>query len=229
MMLTDITEEVFDLALTPDTATQYQFSNWVHRGQGKNLVEAYANHCNCEVGTPFIRMDNAVVETLPKKYITLDAGYKQGHARYYCDWPELVKNLTEYYEDATIVQVGTEESPLIEGTLDLRGKTNVNELAAIIKNSCLHVGIDSFPMHVAAWNSVPVVAIFGSSYANSTGPYTKKEAEKKQKFILLESENRLGCDKACYKSTCKVNKNMPCVNEIDSYEIFQACVALLKE
>ena len=37
MMQVDVTEKVFDLALTPDIATQYVFSNWTRRGQGRLL------------------------------------------------------------------------------------------------------------------------------------------------------------------------------------------------
>jgi ADP-heptose:LPS heptosyltransferase/intein/homing endonuclease len=227
MMMTDITEEVFDLALTPDVATQYQFSNWVRRGQGRNLVEEYANYCRCDVGTPFIEKDKKILDKLPESYITIHAGYKQGHARHYSDWQEVVNNLKDYFEDVEIVQLGEKDDPKLEGVIDLRGETSVHEMAAILEKSALHTGIDSFPMHLASWHDVPVVAIFGSSHGKSTGPYQKEGGQ--NKFILLEAENRLGCSKACYKDVCRVNKEMPCLSEIDPYEIFQSCVALLKE
>jgi ADP-heptose:LPS heptosyltransferase/glycosyltransferase involved in cell wall biosynthesis len=227
MMMVDITEEVFDLALTPDVVTQYQFSNYIRRGQGRNLVEEYANYCQCEVGDSFIEKDKKILDKLPESYITIHAGYQQGHARHYSDWQEVVNNLKDYFEDIEIVQLGEKDDPKLNGVIDLRGETSIHEMAAILEKSALHTGVDSFPMHLACWHNVPVVAIFGSSYAHSTGPYQKEGS--KNKFILLEAENRLGCSKACYKDACRVNKSMSCLSEIDPYEIFQSCVALLKE
>jgi len=226
MIMTEATEEVFDLALTPDVATQYNFSNWVRRGQGRNLAEEYANHCGCKVGNYSIKIDVSLVPS-GKEYITIHAGSGEGQwsARKYVDWPEVLSNLSAFYEDITVVQVGAADDMKLEGVLDLRGKTDVHQLAGLIKNAKLHLGIDSFPMHLAAGFDVPVVALFGSSYANSTGPYYKDKEN--SRFILLETENRMGCQKACYKNECKVNKEQSCLNNIDPHEVFQSVTAIL--
>ncbi len=60
-----------------------------------------------------------------------------------------------------IVNLGTPQSFAVRCTLDLRGKTTLHQLAAVIKRCDLFVGIDSFPMHAAQAMGTPVVALFG--------------------------------------------------------------------
>jgi len=71
----------------------------------------------------------------------------------------------------------------------------------------------------------PVVALFGSSHAASTGPWVKDKL--KSKIILLEAEAKLGCSKACYKYQCKKNKELPCINEIDPKQVLLSCCSIL--
>jgi ADP-heptose:LPS heptosyltransferase len=129
-----------------------------------------------------------------------------------------------------IVQVGEEDEPkLDEVDLDLRGKTNYQQLARVIKNSMLHLSPDTFTMHLAVAMNVPTVALFGCSIATSTGPWVKDKS--KAKYILLQSERKSGCvSKPCYKNRCAKSQqgNGP-IAEIDPAEIFNSCVTLLKE
>jgi ADP-heptose:LPS heptosyltransferase/glycosyltransferase involved in cell wall biosynthesis len=226
MITTELTEEVFDLVFTPDTATQYQFSNWVRRGQGRLLAEEFANHCHCELGEYSIKVDNSH-EQFPNDYITFHpgSGKDEWEARNYVEWQEIINNLKDLYPSLTIVQVGSSNEPLYEGAEDWRGKTTVHQLASLIKNSDLHLSIDTFTMHLAAAFNKPLVSLFGSSHAKSTGPWVKDKAN--SKFILMEAEKKMGCNKACYKHQCKVNKDLPCINEIDPAEVVEACSAML--
>lgn len=45
--------------------------------------------------------------------------------------------------------------------LDLRSKTTIHQLYAILKKAALYVGIDSLPMHLAVAADIPIVAVFG--------------------------------------------------------------------
>lgn len=236
MMNVDLLEEVFDLALTPNISTQLMLSNWVRRGQGRLLAEEFANHCNCELGEYFIKKDYSVVSNFDCMnsdiYMTFNPGSGEGQweARKYLEWEEVLFNLKNLYPNLKIVQVGQKgqsERSFKQVDVDLRDCTTVNQLAAIIEKSCFHLSIDTFTMHLAAAFGVPTVALFGSSHAKSTGPWVKDK--EKAKYILLEAENKMKCKKACYKYTCQKNKDSPCINEIDSFEVFQACYKLLKQ
>jgi lipopolysaccharide heptosyltransferase II len=54
--------------------------------------------------------------------------------------------------------------------LDLTMKTNLLQLAAALSRAALFVGVDSGVMHVAAALGVPVVALFGPTDPQATGP-----------------------------------------------------------
>jgi ADP-heptose:LPS heptosyltransferase/glycosyltransferase involved in cell wall biosynthesis len=240
----DLLEEVFDLALTPNMATQYTFSNWVRRGHGRLLAEEFANYCQVELGDYFIEKDYSLMPLVstvqedpnkeasrPLTYATFHPGSGKGQweARDYRDWDEVLVNLKDIFPELKIVQVGMAEEPLSKFTdVDLRGKTTYQQLAAVTEKAVLHVGIDSFNMHLAAALNTPLVAIFGCSYASSTGPWVKDK--EKAKFALIQSERLSGCkNKACYKNRCKDNPHDGAapINEIDPREIFQSCAKVL--
>jgi ADP-heptose:LPS heptosyltransferase len=71
--------------------------------------------------------------------------------------------------------------------IDLCGKTNLKELAAILSKSKGAIGADTGPMHLAAVLNVASVFIFGNSDVNETSPYIGKFSilinEKKHKDI----------------------------------------------
>ena len=230
MMNVDVTEGVFDLVLTPDVATQYMFSNWVRRGQGRVLAEEYANYCQTTLGEYFIKTEDVL--GLPDFYVSFHPGSGEGQweARNYVDWKEVLLNLKAQYPDLKIVQVGGEDEPEFSDVdVDLRGKTSVHELAAVIKNSKLHLSIDTFTTHLAAGFDTPIVALYGCSYANSTGPWVPPAKQKTSKIILLESERKsCGCTKACYKNKPLVPMDYATINEINPKTVFQACQAILQ-
>jgi ADP-heptose:LPS heptosyltransferase/glycosyltransferase involved in cell wall biosynthesis len=230
MIQVDLLEEVFDLALTPNIPTQFTFSNWIRRGQGRFLAEEFANHCQCELGEYHIEAEKYELPKTEYGYITLHPGSGKGQweARKYVEWEETVQKLSNLYPDLRIIQVGSSDEPLVKGVWeDLRGKTNVHQLVDVIKNSKLHLSIDTFTMHIAASFDVPVVALFGSSHAMSTGPWVKDR--NKSKIYMLEADKKMGCSKACYKYTCKVNKDLPCINEIDPRMVVEACARIIDE
>jgi ADP-heptose:LPS heptosyltransferase/glycosyltransferase involved in cell wall biosynthesis len=228
MIQTDLLEDVFDLALMPNMATQFTFSNYVRRGQGRLLAEEFANYCQCELGEYHIKKDHTIIESLPDGYVTLHAGSGKGQweARKYIEWEEVVKNLRSLYPDMKIVQVGSGDEPLVNGVdVDMRGKTTIHQLASVILVSRLHLSIDTFTMHLAAALKTPVVSLFGSSHAMSSGPWVKDR--KKSKIYLLEASQKLGCNKACYKYQCKKNREMPCINEIDPRMVVEAVARIV--
>ncbi len=55
--------------------------------------------------------------------------------------------------------------------LNLAGKFNLKELATLISEASLFVGVDSAPMHMAAALNIPVIALFGPSDPVIWGPW----------------------------------------------------------
>ena len=113
--------------------------------------------------------------------IGMNPGATYGLAK--CWYPErfgeLGKRLFEKWK-ATLLLFGKEEERPIakeilqhlkEGGIDLIGKTNLLQLAALLERCQLIVTNDTGTMHVATAVGTPVVALFGSTDPSTTGPW----------------------------------------------------------
>jgi heptosyltransferase-2 len=60
--------------------------------------------------------------------------------------------------------------------MDIAGITSLRELGCIIKDCHLLITNDSGPMHIAAAVGTPLVALFGSTDPEATGPYGSPES-----------------------------------------------------
>lgn len=218
MMDIEMCEALFDEVYTPNIGVQMTFSNWIHRGRGRTLALEFANHCNVELEQPKILLKDPGI-VLPERYVVLHPGSGKGQweARNYFYWQDVVDNLVK--NGITVVQVGSDDEPQYQKTMDLRGKTKgCGELAHVIANAQVVVGIDSVSMHMAAGFGVRHVAIFGSSYPGSTGPTLPDD--RKHLSCLLETPSRYTCDRACYKYQCSVDRDYPCINGVDPASVF---------
>lgn len=102
--------------------------------------------------------------TLPYAVIHAGAGNPEK------EWPwvnfcRLAKQLIESKKIENIILVGTTEEKkrsgemLLEGIIDLRGQTDLDELAYLLKYAVFFIGNDSGPAHLAAAQSVRIVLI----------------------------------------------------------------------
>jgi lipopolysaccharide heptosyltransferase I len=94
-------------------------------------------------------------------------------------WPPekfaaLVEPLRQQYGLASIIAGGAGDAKLaarIPGALDLTGKTNLRQLVALLERADLVIGNDTGPMHIAAALDRPIVALYGPTNPDYTGPY----------------------------------------------------------
>jgi ADP-heptose:LPS heptosyltransferase/glycosyltransferase involved in cell wall biosynthesis len=217
-------EDIFDLVFTPNLAIQLVTSNWVKKGTGRKLADEIAYQCGVDLGDYSVYLEE--VSDLPEEYIVLNPGSGKGQweARNYTGWQDIINNVSRRL-NMKIVQVGLGDDPLYDGTIDFRGKTkNYNQLAYVVKKAKLVLGIDTCTMHFAAALGTPSVSLFGSSYAKSTGPSCIKAGT-----ICLEPQCRRTCKKACYKYQCSVDRDYPCINDINPRMIVDACAEVLGE
>ena len=66
-----------------------------------------------------------------------------------------------------VVLVGADNRPAFNADLDLRGKTTIAQIAALLGEVDLMVGVDSFPIHAAQAMKTPVVGLFGITTARN--------------------------------------------------------------
>lgn len=100
--------------------------------------------------------------------------------------------------------------------LNLAGKTSLRELAAIISECDLLVTNDSGPMHVGYAVGTPIVAIFGSTSPEHTGPIGKND-------ITIKKD--VECS-PCFKRECQKN-NLKCMDLITADEVFESIKKLV--
>jgi ADP-heptose:LPS heptosyltransferase len=62
--------------------------------------------------------------------------------------------------------LGSLSDPILEGSIDLRGATDIMTSIAILYRCCAFIGVDSFLLHCAKIIGIPVAAFFGHSDPN---------------------------------------------------------------
>jgi heptosyltransferase-1 len=90
------------------------------------------------------------------------------------------------------------------------GRLKLSEAVALLQRSDLYVGVDSGPMHIAAFTDTPVVAIFGPTDPAKVGPYCAGH-------IILRNES-LEC-LTCRKRSCE---EMKCMTGVTAEMVFEA-------
>ena len=148
-----------------------------------HLVEQYSLVTGAKINKPFIETSYYPVPF--DKYIVVENGGQEVKSRIYSMWTDIVADIKDYLdaENIKIVQVGAADSEQMAGVFDLRGRTTTKQLAYIIKNSLLHCSTNDFLLDVASHFDVPVVGMYGNTYANVAKPYWGNVDKK----IIIES------------------------------------------
>lgn len=105
-------------------------------------------------------------------------------------------------------------SRMTTGSVNLEGMTSLRDLAALFRRVPVVVTTDSGPMHLAAAVKTPVVAIFGPTSPERTGPYGEGH-------VVLQK--KIACS-PCFLKNCE---KMQCMKEISVDEVFQAVKEIL--
>ncbi|MFH1655377.1 MAG: lipopolysaccharide heptosyltransferase II [Candidatus Omnitrophota bacterium] len=92
----------------------------------------------------------------------------------------------------------------------LAGKTTLKQLGVLMKESDLVISADSGPMHIAAAVGTNLIALFGPTSPEITGPIGKGRIE----IICTD----VGCEIPCYKASCD---DYRCMEEISVEDVFQ--------
>lgn len=162
---------------------------------------------------------------LPASYITVAPGVIYGPAK---QWPighfkEVVKALIT--KGQKVVVIGTkEDSPLGEALCDvdptqvynLCGKTNLNQLIAVLALSDLLISNDSGTMHVMAALQKPQIALFGSTSTTWTGPVNQKATIFDLKYDCSP----------CFARECKFG-HYDCLTQIKPQQVWEQALTIL--
>ena len=144
------------------------------------------------------------------------------------NWPlhhiaELCEELSG--RDIRVVITGVEKDLKQAGTLmnmvknakllNACAKTNINQLACLIKKCNIYISFDSAPLHIACAVGTPFIALFGPTDPRRHLPPAKDG-------IVIRKD--LPCS-PCYRSKCKTKR---CMELIGPQEVLEAIDKLLK-
>ncbi|MBI3323818.1 MAG: lipopolysaccharide heptosyltransferase II [Candidatus Omnitrophica bacterium] len=141
------------------------------------------------------------------------------------NFARLADALAERY-GAKVLFVGSgEDLPLIRGILArmksrpavAAGRTTFRELGALLERTSLLISNDSGPLHMGLAVGVPVVALFGPTDPNLSGP---KEASN-----VVTLFGSIGCPVPCYRLNCPANL---CMEQITVEQVLEAAGKFLK-
>ena len=137
----------------------------------------------------------------------------------------LICKIKENYPNIKTVQIGTGRSPLIpEIDIDLRGKTNFDEVKVVLKNSILHIDGECGMVHLKHYLNGQSVVLFGQ---------TSIELKGYDNNINLKSN---ACPHWCewivndWQNHCiRGFKEPPCMKELKPDYVFEQIQPLLNE
>jgi hypothetical protein len=134
-----------------------------------HLLNRYALSCGVLIDKPTV--NEAYYPLAVDKYIVFQTSGK-GNSRQYDYWTKVFSHIREYTTDYKIIHVGIESDQSVSAVdMDLRGKTSLPQLAYLIKNASLYLGIDSLSAHFAGHFNTKIVAMYPYCYAQNCKPF----------------------------------------------------------
>ena len=171
--------------------------------------------------------ENLKLKTQNSKLVLLQPGARWKNKR----WPakyfaELVRSLAEKFPDVRYAILGDKgDQPLGEMILqaapercvNLCGATSLPEMMEWVRRCDLMVTNDTGPMHVAAALGKPLLALFGPTAPERTGPYGQLE-----NVLRLD----LACS-PCLSSRCSIETTDACLRALPPALVFERVLKLL--
>ncbi|MFH1996408.1 MAG: lipopolysaccharide heptosyltransferase II [Candidatus Omnitrophota bacterium] len=122
--------------------------------------------------------------------------------------------LTGAKKDARLA--GEIRSLMKSALVDTSGETSLGQLGALMRRSALVVANDTGPMHIAVAVKAKVIALFGPTSPDITGPYGTGDYR-----VVSRNEE---CSVPCYKKGCGEYR---CMNAISVRDVMRAAESLL--
>jgi len=178
-----------------------------------HLLETYALSTGSKIGKPFILKKFFPVKF--DKYITLQNSSGMP-AKCYDYFQEVVNFLLPILNNhgIGIVQIGGKEDHPIQGCENLQGATNIHQTAYILNNSILHLGNDSFAIHMANSFNVKTVGLYSITLPEIAGPYYNKE----NSICIYPDEE---------KPSFNPNESPKRINKIKPEQVVDSCLKLI--
>jgi hypothetical protein len=178
-----------------------------------HLLETYALATGSKIKKPFI-----IKKYFPmpfEKYITIQNSSGMS-GKCYDYFQDVIDALIEKFEKNGyhIIQIGSKEDRPLRNTIGMQGQTSINQTAFILNNSKLHIGNDSFAIHMCSAFDIPLIGLYSITSPEIAGPFWKN----KNQICLTPDE---------WSPSFNPNENPKEVNKIKIETIIDAINKLL--
>jgi hypothetical protein len=116
-----------------------------------------------------------------------------------------------------VVQVGSSGDPDFPGAEDMRGRTSLRELAAILAQGRIFIGLEGFLMHLARAVGTPAVILYGGFISPAQSGYPEN----------INLFTQLPCSPCGYPNYCEYERE--CMRKITPETVADAAVRLLEK
>jgi hypothetical protein len=148
-----------------------------------HLIEEYAKSLGVKIGKPVL-VDH-YYPTLHDKYITIHTDDKIDSKNYEY-FPQVINLLKPFLlqNGYKIYQIGGPQDPKLSNVDGSFLNLTYKQSCFLIKNSKLHIGIDSLPIHIASTFDIPIIALYSHIYPSNAYPYWST----KENVCILEAD-----------------------------------------
>ncbi len=115
----------------------------------------------------------------------------------------------------------------LEASFNTCGKTSLNDLVEIIRNSRLVLGNETSAIHIAAILNIPSVCISGGGHFGRFIPYSHGYPLTNPSAIIHKM-SCYGCSWICNQSH-KKNEPVPCIHNVKEYDVLAECMRIIKK
>jgi ADP-heptose:LPS heptosyltransferase len=139
-------------------------------------------------------------------------GLSAAFAMHNREWyPQRFQELcAELRTDVRVVQIGSANDVRLEGAIDLRGKTNLRQTAAVLANSLVFVGLVGLIMHLARAVDCRSVIIYGGREKPSITGYVANK----------NLYTQVRCAPCWFRNNCEFNRK--CMDAITVEQVIAA-------
>ena len=144
------------------------------------------------------------------------------------NYAELARRLLAAFEDIEVMVTGAEKDVHLAREIvreaggdrcySVAGRTGLNELAVLFKESTVVISADSGPLHLASATGAMTIGLFGPTSFRVTGPRGRG------RNIVIQKD--VGCEVPCYVKSCDMN--IACMKAITVDEVFNAAKEVLE-
>ena len=135
-----------------------------------HLIEEYAKNLGVKIGKPVLA--GHFFPVIPEKYITVSVEPQISSKQY--KYFDIVFDSVRSFLDKRsikIVQIGSSKSKQLSSVDEIIFDLDFKKQAYIVQNSLLHIGVNDALMHYASSNDIPIITLFGDSYAACSDGY----------------------------------------------------------